>query len=284
MQIFNSWQANLIGYLISMVIFSHHYKRAVKNSSNETASTIFLQLVGAVVMVLFIPFAPIKFPLTLAPYLLLIAASVFYAINNKLQTVARKNLEISTFSVISQLSFVFLTIFSLVFLGEKFSVNKLLAIVLILGGNGLLIISAGKLLINKHMVTAVLSALTGSLGVFISVGVSRQFNLPLYIALTFILPAIILKFSKSITLKEIKLSGSVNLKNYLLAGGFWGAAILFSLRAMQLGEVSTVAPLQALTVLLNVILGYLLMNERGLIIRKVTAAMMIILSVYVNVA
>lgn len=284
MHFLNTWQVNLIGYLISVAIFCHHYKIAVKNSKNETASTILLQTIGALFMIFLIPMSPLKFPGLPTPYLILFLASLFYAINNRLQTSARKHLEVSTFSVLSQLSFVFLTILSLLFLREAFSINKLLAIFLILAGNCLLLISAGKLIFNKYIVTAGLSALSGAIGVFISVGVSRQFNLPFYIALTFIIPALILKFVKSVSLKEIINSGRINLKNYLLAGAFWGFAILFSLRAMHLGEISTVAPLQALTVLINVLSGYIFMKERSLVFKKLTAATMIILSVYINVA
>ena len=284
MNIFNFWQVNLIFYLVFMAIFCQHYKKAVKNSKNETASTILLQLIGAVSVLFLVPFSPIKMPGSFGPYLLLLLASIFYAINNRLQTTARKNLEISTFSVINQLSFVFLTLLGFIMLKEAITWQKLTAVSLILLGNSLLLVKGKKLVINSHVGTAAASALAAAIGVFISVGVSKEFNLPVYIALTFIIPALVLASAKKVKVKEVlrELKGAEK-RNYLVAGTVWGLTIFFSLSALRSGPVSVVAPLQATNVLVNVVSSYFFMNEKTEVGQKIAAAGFIVAAVFVNV-
>lgn len=53
-------------------------------------------------------------------------------------------------------------------------------------------------------------------------------------------------------------------------------ALLFSL---QLNNVTVIAPLYALTVMLNVIVGYLFLNERDNLLRKIISAILIIISI-----
>lgn len=50
-------------------------------------------------------------------------------------------------------------------------------------------------------------------------------------------------------------------------------------RAYQLGNVTVIAPLCALTVILNVIVGYLFLNEKDNLLRKIISAIIIIISI-----
>ena len=54
----------------------------------------------------------------------------------------------------------------------------------------------------------------------------------------------------------------------LLTGTTWGISIVTSLRAYQLGNVTIIAPLCALTVMLNVIVGYLFLKERDHLVHR----------------
>ena len=91
--LFNTWWFNLIGYLIFVVFFCQFYKLAVKNAKKDGAATVLLQLLAGVSVLVLVPFLPITFPSDPKVYLLLIAASIFYALNDRLQTSARKNLD-----------------------------------------------------------------------------------------------------------------------------------------------------------------------------------------------
>ena len=56
--------------------------------------------------------------------------------------------------------------------------------------------------------------------------------------------------------------------------------IVVQLKAYQLGNVTSVAPLCALTVIGNVIVGYLFLKERKNLLKKLIAALLIIISVF----
>ena len=65
----------------------------------------------------------------------------------------------------------------------------------------------------------------------------------------------------------------------LLTAITWSYMILAQLRAYQLGNVSIVAPLCALTVILNVIVGYIFLKEKDNLVRKIISAFLIILGI-----
>ncbi len=70
-----------------------------------------------------------------------------------------------------------------------------------------------------------------------------------------------------------------NKKAILITALSWGIMIVVQLRAYQLGNVTVIAPLCALTVILNVIVGYLFLNERDNLLRKIISALLIIISI-----
>lgn len=70
-----------------------------------------------------------------------------------------------------------------------------------------------------------------------------------------------------------------NKKAIIITALSWGIMIVSQLRAYQLQNVTIVAPLCALTVILNVMVGYLFLKERDNLLRKIIAASLIIISV-----
>ena len=98
-------------------------------------------------------------------------------------------------------------------------------------------------------------------------------------ALTLIIPALLIIIFERIKPSEIKnefING--NKKSILITALSWGTMIVVQLRAYQLGNVTVVAPLCALTVILNVIVGYLFLKERDNLLRKIIAAIFISIS------
>ncbi|MDQ5969749.1 MAG: family transporter, partial [Patescibacteria group bacterium] len=75
-----------------------------------------------------------------------------------------------------------------------------------------------------------------------------------------------------------------NKRYYMVTALAWGLTILFSLRAFQLGQVSTIVPLQAVAVMLNVMVAYIFQNERKDLAKKLLSAVVVIIGVYLTVA
>jgi len=91
-------------------------------------------------------------------------------------------------------------------------------------------------------------------------------------------------FEEKIKMHEVsKEYNSDAKKYYLLTGIAWGLAILSSLRSFRFGEVTTIIPLQATAILLNVFVAYAFQNEREGRLKKILAACLVLAGVYLTV-
>lgn len=280
----NTWQFNLIGYLIAIIFFFQFYKLAVKNTARDGASTVLLQAIAGISILALLPFLAFKFPTDLKFYLLLLGACIFYALNDRMQTTARKNLEVSEYSIINQLSNVFLIMTGVLIFKESVTWAKILGASLILGGNGMLLYKKQRFNLNKYNTIAILATIVFAIAISIDIGISTQFNLPFYIMLTLIIPSIFVYFGDRIKLSEVVAEYKSKARNYYLITGIaWGLVIFFSLRAFQLGKVTTIVPLEATAVLMNVVVAVILFKERDNLPKKIFAATLVIAGVYATV-
>ncbi|MFH1657631.1 MAG: DMT family transporter [bacterium] len=278
--IFNSWWLNLIGYLICIVIFSQYYKLAVQNIKKDGAATVLIQFIAGASILLLVPFFPFKLPGDPKIYLLLILASVFYAWHDRIQTTVRKNIQVSLYVIIDRLYAVFLIIFGFTIFKDPFVLEKIIGAALILFGNFIVLYRKGKFELNKYVILLILATLMLSLAVSIDIGISTNFNLPFYIMLTLIVPAIMILFTEKITAKEIISQYS---KNYLITGLSLGLLVFFLLRAYQFGQVTVVTSLAATSILINVLVAYIFLKERDHKAGKIIAACITILGIFLTV-
>ncbi|KKS40797.1 MAG: hypothetical protein UV61_C0018G0015 [Candidatus Gottesmanbacteria bacterium GW2011_GWB1_43_11] len=282
--VLNSWWFNLIGYLMCIVVFSQYYKLAVRNAKRDGAATILLQLIAGVSILLLAPFLSFKLPSDPKIYLLLIAASIFYALNDRMQTTARKNLQVSLYVILDRLSAIFLIVFGFTIFKNPFVIEKVIGAALILLGNFVVLYKRGKFELNKYVILSILATLTFSIAVSIDIGISKNFNLPFYIMLTLVIPAIMISLVEKINPKEILSQYSpIDKKYYLITGFSWGLLIFFLLRAYQFGQVTVVASLAATSVLINVLVAYIFLKEQDHKLKKIIAALVTILGVYLTV-
>jgi drug/metabolite transporter (DMT)-like permease len=213
-------------------------------------------------------------------------ACLFYAVNDRLQTPIRKNLEVSTYSIIGQLATVFLIIYGLTVFKDPANGYKLLGAALIIGANVWLFYKPRqhRVKLDNHVLLAIGATLFFATAISIDIGISTHFNLPLYISLTLLLPAIFIALSERIKPREIAAEFKRDTgKEFLITGIAWGLAIFFSLRAFQFGEVNVIVPLQAVGVLLNVLAAHVFLGERSHTAKKLAAAVLVILGVLLTV-
>ena len=286
MNLINTWQFSLLMYYIFNVIFFQFYKLSVKNVKKDGAVTIIFQVIAGFSILLLIPFFAWQLPNAISIILLLIAACVFYAVNDRLQTTVRKNLEVSVFSILSQFGTVFLLIYGFIIFRDEVVLTKILGALLIIGANVWAFYKPGKnkLAVNKYYAIGIIALFAFATAITIDIGISEKFNLPFYISLTLLIPAVIVALSEKIKLSTISDEWERGNKKFFAVTGFsWGLSILFGLRAYQLGEVSTIVPLQAITVILNVLIAYAFLRERDNGYKKFLAAIIAVVGVYLTV-
>ena len=274
------WIIFVILYLVFAVIFNQSYKVATKSLTKPGALTILLEFVGAVAILLLIPLFEIKFPTDPKIYLFLGLSIIFYTITDRLNTTVRSGIEASTFSIIHQLSTVFMIFAGVLFFKEPFVLSKFIGALLIVFSNILIFYKKGAWKPNKYIILGVVANIFFTIALFLDVNISDNFNLPIYVALTLGVPSILIFIFERIKFSDIKNEfKNGNKKAMIITSLSWSLSIVAQLRAYQLGNVSVVAPLCALSVILNVIIGYLFLKEKENLPKKIIAAMLIILGI-----
>lgn len=275
------WILYVVLYVILAVGFTQFFKIATKTSKSDGTLTILLEFTAGICALILTPFYKFNFPTDWKVYLALIVACVFFAISDRINTTVRSGLEASTFSIIKQISTVFMILAGLLFFKEPFVWKKIIGACLIIISNILIFYKKGKQKLDKYVFLGIISNLAVSVALFLDVSISDQFNLAFYSALTLLIPALFIAIAERIKLSDIKqefLQG--NKKVLLMTSLCWGGMIVVQLRAYQLGDVSLVAPLCTLTVIGNLIIGYIFLKERDNMLKKLLAAILIVIGVF----
>lgn len=280
MAILNNWLLYVLLYLVFATIFTQFFKVATKTLKNAGALTILLQMGAGIISLLLCPLFEFKFPTDISVYIMLAISIIFYAITDRINTTVRSGIEASTFSMLRQLSTTFMIFAGLIFFKEEFILTKFIGAMLIIFSNVIIFYKKGKFEFNKYILLGILANISYTVALFLDVNISDNFNLPFYVALTLIIPGLLIMIVERIKPSDIKnelVNG--NKKSILITALSWGIMIIVQLRAYQLGNVTIIAPLCALTVMLNVIFGYIFLNERDNLLRKIVSAILIIISI-----
>lgn len=280
MYIFNNWLFYVILYLFFSVSFNQSYKLATTKMKNDGALTILIQVIAGTITLLMIPFFEIKISKNIVSYIFLFIACIFYALNDRLATTSRKGIEASTYSIIKQMQTVFMIIFGLLFFKEPIILNKIIGSVLIIISNFLVLYKKGQFKFNKYILLGIIANFCMTIALLIDVNYSNEFNLSIYVAITIIIPALLIFFIERIKIKDIKEEYKINNKKIIfLTAISWSVMMITKLRAYQLGNITIVATLCSLTVILNIIFSYIFINEKEDILRKIRASTLIIIGI-----
>ena len=280
MKIMNYWETWVIIYLISAVVFAQSFKIANRKMKNAGSLTILLEVFTALFSILLIPCFNITFPSDIKIYLTLFVVTIIYAVTDRLNIEARYGLEPSTFSMLKQLSTVFLIIFGLLFLKEDFLINKFIGGIIIIGANLLLAYDNGKLKINKYFIMCFISNFLFAVAMLINVNISDYFNLAIYTIITVSIPALLIFLFERHSIKELKEEFKLYDKRTFLTAAFtWSLMLISSVKAYQLGNVSVVAPLLALTSIANAVVEFIFNKNKSKLTQKLIAAILLIIGI-----
>lgn len=284
MSILNHWLFYTIAAIILNVLFYQGYKLAVRNAKHDGAATVVLQSIAGITTLIFIPFYSWSFPTNITTYFFLLLACLFYALSNRLGTTTRKHIEVSVYSILGQSATVFLILYGFFLFREPILFTKILGSALILFANFLLLHKKGKITIDRYTFLTILGWFFFSTAISIDIITAKQFNLGFYVFLTLAIPAMYIIVAERISWVHIRKEfNTKDKKYYIYTGVAWGLYIILGLRALQLGQVTTVIPLQATTVLLNVIVAYIFLGEKSNKMKKFLAALIVIIGIYITV-
>ena len=280
MTIVNNWILYVMLYLIVKTVFIQFYKMATKKIQKTGALTVLLDMIGGLTALVLCPFFEIRFPTDIRIYIILAISIICYTVKDRLDTKVMSGIEASTFNILQQLSTTFMVFAGLIVFKEEFILAKFIGAMLIIFSNILVFYQKGKFEINKYVLLGIMANLIYTVALFLDVNISEHFNLPMYAAITLTIPAILIMVFERIKPSEIKSEfANGNKRAILITAVTSPITIITSLRAYQLGNVTIVAPLCALSVILNVIVGYLFLKEKDNLLRKIISAILIIISI-----
>lgn len=271
----------VIVYLIFAVLFAQGFKKVNRQMKNASALTILLELFTSLFALILIPFYPFKMPTDINIYLTILVVTIIYAVTDRLNIEARYGLDPSKFSMLKQLSTVFLIIFGFVFLKEELVLKKIIGATLIIVANILLAVDKnGKFEFNKYFIMAVISNFLFAVAMLINVNISSNFNIAIYTIFTVFIPSIFIKIFGKISFKELKEEFNLyDKKLFLLVSASWCIMLISSVKAYEYGDISVVAPLLTLTTILNAIYEYIVDKDRKDLMYKLFISILIIIGV-----
>lgn len=280
MNLLTNWVFWVTVYLISAVLFAQLFKHTNRTMKNPTILTILLEGLTALSSLVFIFLFPIKFSTNIITYIILLIVTILYSVVDRLNIEARYGLEPSNFSMLKQLSAVFIIIFGIIFMKEKIVLNKILGASLIILANILLAFNKGKFEINKYFIMSVFANFLFAIAMIINVNISNEFNIALYTFMTTFIPAIILFAFNKFKIKDLKKEFNLyNKKNFVLVAFFWSLMLISSVKAYEYGNIVIVATFLTLTAILNAIVELSFDKDRKKFLKKFLVGILIIIGI-----
>ena len=271
----------VICYLVFALIFSQGFKKVNRTMKNASALTVLLELFTGLFAIVMSIFFKYTFPSDIKVYITLFVVTIIYAVTDRLNIEARYGLSPSNFSMLKQLSTVFLVIFGLVFLKEQLVFKKILGAIIIVVSNVMLAVNKdGKFEFNKYFIFCLISNFLFAVAMFINVNISSMFNIGIYTLITVFIPSIIIKLFSRLSFKDLE--EEFNLYNkplFILVSFAWCMMLISSVKAYEYGSISVVAPLLTLTALTNTIYEFIVDKDKKRFYYKLVISILILLGV-----
>ncbi len=277
------WYVYLLAYIFTRIIYVQSLGKAASNFKDETKGTIILQVLAGSFALLFIPFFSWRYSTNIGDYVFILLACVLYAATDMLTTLAYKHLDPATNDIIAQTSTIFLIFYGLVLFHEKITLFQTLGALLIIGANILLGYAKRKQTPTsvKWIILALISRFSFATAITIDVEISKHFNLPLYIAITLFIPALMLILAKGYKLSSLPTElRTRNIQHILTNSLFWTFMIITGILSLQTYKVTIVAPLRATTTLINALIVALIFKQRASWQAKIIASLLVILGMF----
>ena len=271
----------VICYLVFALIFSQGFKKVNRTMKNASALTVLLEVFTGLFAIVMSIFFEYSFPSDIKVYITLLIVTMIYAITDRLNIEARYGLSPSNFSMLKQLSTVFLVIFGLFFLKEEIVFKKILGSIIIIVSNIMLAFNKeGKFEFNKYFVFCLISNFLFAVAMFINVNISSMFNIGIYTLITVFIPSIFIKIFSKLKIKDLK--DEFNLYNkplFILVSFSWCMMLISSVKAYEYGSISVVAPLLTLTALTNTIYEFFVDRDKKSFYYKLIISILILIGV-----
>jgi len=268
---------------VGISLFQITAKKAGKKIDNFWGLIAGYQFISAVILFALCYFEDVKYNLTLLSILMLMLASLVWPVSSWLNLVAVKRLEVSTNTILAQMSLIVIYIGSVIFFSDKLTLPRIGGVLLVIIATGVIFGGKNSLtgITKSGIVLRILASVTYAIACLLDKYNTRNFSTLFYMALTFLFPAFIsLAFSK-MNVKQVISSAKVNYKHVLIlafAASLVSFTILKSFLYIDTGVAYTI---QNFATVITVFAGIILFKETDNIPRKFIGLTMVLTAAYI---
>jgi len=277
-----NWFTLTIISVITLSVATLLQKILIKeDKSDPIAYSIVFQLMCAVLVAIFAINKGFTLPAVknLAPYFILEA--VLYAGSIVFFFKALKTTEVSQVTILSATSAFWAIVGGILFLGESFSLVKVVGSIIIFGS---VVLASGKnfkISFGKSNIYILVSSFCFGLGLVNDRFILQSSDPLSYLAIAFFLPGIFLAIISPRSLQKVKVFfNRRKLINMFLLAVFYSISALATYLAFKAGgNASQVVPVTKSQIILTVILAAIFLGERDDLLRKLVGAFTVIVGV-----
>ena len=249
-------------------------------------AALFQLLAGLLAIPLFL-LEPARVNQTQDIWTLLVIVIVLYSFFNVFNFISNKLLDFSITGILSQSTLIITFLGSLMVFGEPATLNKIIAVILILLANISILIkkkSGAKINFKGIVIRLAASIILGS-ALIIDAKNSVNFSLPLYAFITYFFPGILTYIFSRANFSDVREHIARFYKGIFLMSLMGTLGYYFLIKSFQTLEKSIAAPLNNLSPVIMVCLGIVFLKETDRIWVKIFAVIIVFLAaVLLNLA
>ena len=271
-----------ITFVVSAILLASLWRivarSKTKDPTNDLAYTLITELFAAGTGLVILILTGFNLTVPIDPQIwALFALSISIAtLGDYLLLISTKYADLADTSILIPLSNFWTLLLAFIFLGESISLQKSLAVGLIIIGSMLALMKTGKITVNKGIIAITLYGISSALMNTIDKGISDQFSIPLYATISYGVSAVLLylflgKKRAQIATTEWKKQGW-----WLGAVGvMWAMFSVMLLSAYNYMDVSTVVPLMRFFIVITTLYSLFVLKEKTRFIQKIVGSLLV---------
>lgn len=273
---------SLLGAIL-MTAYGLAIRLFLKDKGDSKTFTFITTLFGGIVILLLLPLEKITYLFNIQLIIIFLFLSLSYAITDLLFIRGRQLEEVSIVSILGQLSNFWALIGGTLIFKEALTLPKIIGVSLIVVGNISLVLRKQSISLSKGKCLILLATILFTINSFVDKKLSLYFSASLYKGILFILEAIMLfVFFLPQKIKAIKKEFKIQGRAIIIVGPLLSLAVFFLMKAFQSGgEASRVLPVFGLSLVFSVMAGILFLNEKGDLLKKIVAMILVLIGTYV---
>jgi len=272
-----NWLTLSIVSVLSLAVSNLLRKILLRDDDSDviTYSFVFQMLCAVLVGGFAFVYGFVPPPIAQIPFNFILTA-IFYGVGTLLLFQAYKVSEVSRVTILGSSSALWVIAAALIFLGESFSISKVIGVALILAGVVVVTLKKEAFGFGKGDLYALGSAMCYGLGFANDAFILRMSNALSYTPIAFLLPGLLILALKPKLVKNLKqfLKARVLTKMSAFAVFYSVSAVAVYLAYQNGGDAAQLGPISQLSVILTIVLATIFLGERKSMVKKGIAAIL----------